>query len=147
MEFPWLQEMEDNSSMRSLVDDIRGEIRNAQKVRLRWRGMLSWMGLCLVILLVFDHFERPELFLPTMQSLVVVGLPVWLRWELRRHLWFWVTMTLIAALHVALIVLVPWTDRWTPAVVSAAIGSADVCVILAILVVGGRITGDRIDHR
>jgi hypothetical protein len=137
----------DNSSMWSLVDDIRREIRNAQKLRLSRWGLLSWMGLCLLILLLFDHLGRPELFLPTMESLVVVGLPIWLRWELSRHLWFWVTMTVIAALHVALIAFVPWTERWIPAIVAAAVGSADVCVILAIVVVGGRIMGGRSHQR
>jgi hypothetical protein len=39
--------------------------------------------------------------------------------------WFWITMTFLAALHPALIVFVPWTTKRIPAVVIAPFGIAD----------------------
>ena len=51
---------------------------------------------------------------------------------------FWVTMTVIAALHVLLILSVRWTTKWVPAVVSAGIGIADFYVMFAILSVVGK---------
>ena len=35
-------------------------------------------------------------------------------WNRRRHLWFWVTVTILAALHVLLILYVPWPGMDTP---------------------------------
>jgi hypothetical protein len=63
------------------------------------------------------------------------------KWKLRRHAWFWGTMALLAALHVPLILFVPWTTKWVPALAIAAIDSADFCVILAILSVVGKFMG------
>lgn len=38
-----------------------------------------------------------------------------LRWELRTRIWFWVTVSIIALLHLALIWFIPWPNtnyRW-----------------------------------
>jgi hypothetical protein len=53
--------------------------------------------------------------------------------EVKAALWFWITMTVIAALHVALIIFVPWTTKWAPAIVIIPIGIADLYAMLAIL--------------
>jgi len=44
-------------------------------------------------------------------------------------------MAVIAALHVPLILFVPWTTRWVPALAIAVIDSVDFCLILWILAV------------
>lgn len=49
-------------------------------------------------------------------------------------------MTVIAALHVPLILFVPWTTKWIPAIVIIAIGPADLYAMLAILSVVGKLT-------
>jgi hypothetical protein len=41
--------------------------------------------------------------------------------------------TILAALHIPLILFVPWTTRWIPALAIAAIDSADLIVIITIL--------------
>jgi hypothetical protein len=38
------------------------------------------------------------------------------RWELKGHPWFWITIVALLALHVPLIILVAWTSSWIPAV-------------------------------
>jgi len=71
-----------------------------------------------------------------------------LKWRLRRHAWFWITMTVIVALHVPLILFVPWGTRWVPALAIAAIDSLDFCLILWILAVVGKfIEGPRTSER
>jgi hypothetical protein len=47
-------------------------------------------------------------------------------------------MTIVAALHVPLMLFVPWTSKWVPALAIAAIDSADLIVMLAILSVVGK---------
>jgi len=52
------------------------------------------------------------------------------RWELRSCPWFWITIVALLALHSPLILLVPWTSRWIPAVGILPIGLLDLAVIL-----------------
>jgi len=47
-------------------------------------------------------------------------------------------MAVLAALHIPLILFVPWTTKWVPALAIAAIGSADVTMMLAMVAVIGR---------
>jgi hypothetical protein len=56
--------------------------------------------------------------------------------------WFWITMTFLAALHPALIVFVPWTTKRIPAVVIAPFGIADLYAMLSILSVVGKFVGE-----
>jgi len=79
--------------------------------------------------------------LPLLNSIGMLGFMVVVKWKLRRHAWFWVTMMIAAALHVPLILFIPWTTKWVLALAIAAIDSADFCVILAILSVVGKFMG------
>jgi hypothetical protein len=118
--------------------DFKNEIRAAKKIRLPW-----WVQLCLLIgsglsAALFDHFGRLDLVLPVLNSIVVLGFLVALKWKLRRFVWFWITVTIVAALHVPLILVIPWTTKWVPALAIAVIDTADFCVLLAILSVIGK---------
>jgi NADH:ubiquinone oxidoreductase subunit 3 (subunit A) len=68
----------------------------------------------------------------------MLGVATVVKWKLRRHAWFWITMIVIVTLHVAVIFLVPWTTKWVPALVIIPIGTADVYAMLAILSVNGK---------
>jgi hypothetical protein len=118
--------------------DIKNDIRAAKKIWLPW-----WAVLCVMIggglgCWLFDHLGRFDLALPTMNGVAVFGFAIAVKRELSRRAWFWITMAVIAALHVPLILFVPWTTRWVPALAIAAIDSADFCVILTILSVVGK---------
>jgi hypothetical protein len=52
------------------------------------------------------------------------------RWELRSRPWFWIAVAVLLALHLPLILLVPWTSRWIPAVGILPIGILDLAIIL-----------------
>lgn len=121
-----------------LAKDFKNDIKAAKKIRLPW-----WVLLCLgigsvPIYWLFDHFGRFNLALPALNSILVVGFAVAVKWNLRRHAWFWGTMAILAALHVPLVLFVPWTSKWVPAIAIAAIDSGDLIVMLAILAVVGR---------
>jgi hypothetical protein len=71
--------------------------------------------------------------LPTLNSIAVLGFMIVLKRKLWPHAWFWISMAVLAALHVPLVLFVPWTTRWVPALTIAAIDSADFCVLLWVL--------------
>jgi hypothetical protein len=41
---------------------------------------------------------------------IAIIIALWFRWELRRRVWFWILVSLIVALHLALILLIPWPN-------------------------------------
>ena len=74
--------------------------------------------------------------------MAVLGFMLVLKRKLWRHPWFWGTMAVIVVLHVPLILFVPWTTRWVPALVIAVVDSLDFCLILWILAVVGKFMGE-----
>lgn len=95
-----------------LTHDVKNDIKAARKIRLPW-----WAVLCLIIggvpiCWLFDHFGTLDTALPTLMSIAVLALAIAVKWKLRRRAWFWITMAILAALHVLLILFVPWTSKW-----------------------------------
>jgi len=108
-------------------------IREGGQVRLTWKGILAVMGGTLPIALLFVYFGRFDLARPTLLSIIVIIVALAMKWELRRRTWFWVTMAVVAILHVLLIVAVPWTTRWIPAVVATPVLALDLAAILVVV--------------
>ncbi len=116
-----------------LTKDIKEDIKAARQIRLPW-WLLLGLGIgSLPMYWLFDHFGRFGLALPAVDSILVVAFTIAVKWKLRRKAWFWGTMAILALLHVLLILCVPWPTKWVPALAIAAVGSADVIVMLAIL--------------
>ncbi len=84
-------------------------------MRLPWWGVLFVIIATFLIGLLFDHFGKFALARPTLVSVAIIIITVAMRWKLKGRVWFWVTMAFLAALHVPLILLIPWTANWVPA--------------------------------
>lgn len=112
-----------------------GKVVMAQdkQIRLPWWGILCVIFGTVLLALLFVHFGRFDLARPTLISVAMIVLAIVMRWKLRRHVWFWITMAFLAALHLPLILFVPWTTRWIPAFVIAPVGIVDLYVMLWIL--------------
>jgi hypothetical protein len=104
-----------------------------KKMRLPWWGVLCVIFCTIPLVFLFDHFGKFDLARPSLISVAMVSIAIAMRWKLRRHVWFWITMTFLAALHVPLILFVPWTTKWVPAFVIAPFGIADLYAMLWIL--------------
>jgi hypothetical protein len=118
--------------------------REDKEMRLSWRGgLFVALGTALLAFL-FLSIGRFELARPAMVSVAMVGLAITMRWKLRKHVWFWITMTILAALHVPLILFVPWTTRWIPAILIAPIGIADLYAMLWVISVVAKSKGEPI---
>lgn len=66
-------------------------------------------------------------------SAMAILISMKVRWELRKYLWFWLTMAFIVAAHFPLVLLVPWTSQWVPAAGLLPIMVADIAAIFGIL--------------
>jgi hypothetical protein len=125
----------------SLANDVKSDIKSAKKLCLPWWGVLCIIIGALPIYWLFDHFGRLNIALPILNVIAVLAFMLALKRKLWPHAWFWITMTVIAALHVPLILFIPWGTRWVPALAIAAIDSVDFCLILWILSVVGKLMG------
>jgi len=67
-----------------------------------------------------------------------------MRWKLKGRVWFWVTVAFLAALHVPLILLIPWNTKWIPVLVIIPIGIADLYAMLWVVSVVARYMGESI---
>ena len=122
----------------SLGVDLKNDIDAAKRMRLPWWVLLSGVIVAAFSAALFDRFGKLYLVLPVLNSIAVLGFLVALKWRLRTRVWFWIMMIIMAALHVPLILFIPWTTKWVPALAIAAIDSADFCVILAVLSIAGK---------
>ena len=116
--------------------------------RLGWKGGLAIFVAALLISSLYAHFGRPDLARPTLYSAVLIGITIRIKWEWRRRVWFWVTIAAIVAVHVAAILLIPWSTQWVPVVFVIPVGLADCYVMVRILsVVGKLVEGPKLVDR
>ena len=123
----------------SLIDDIRIDIAAAKKLRLPPGGILGVIVGSVPIYWLFDHFGKLNMALPVLNFIAVFGFLVALKWRFRRRIWFWALFAVLAALHVELILFIPWTTRWVPVLAIAVMDSADFCLIVWIFAAVGRL--------
>jgi len=120
-----------------------GKVLTAEDRKMR---LPLWAGLCIMVaaallMFLFAHFGKSALARPTLYSAAMIGIAIAMRWKLRRQVWFWSTMAVIVALHVPLILYVPWTNRWVPAFMIVPLALADLYAMLAIVGVVGKMRG------
>jgi hypothetical protein len=75
--------------------------------------------------------------------MLVLGLVIFavkLRWNLRRHAWFWVTIALILALHIPVLLFVRWPQTNIPTIAFAMpFGIADFLLISGAIILAERV--------
>src|ERR1043166_6501931 len=114
------------------------DIKAAKKIRLPWWGVLCGIIGSTLGAWLFDHLGRLDLAIPVLLSIAVLAFSIAVKWQLRQRVWFWITMTVIATLHVLLILSVSWPTEWVPALVITPIITVDFYAILWILSVVGK---------
>jgi len=125
------------------MNELKREIQEAKKLRrLSWRTQLLMIVIGIpTFYLYLIYGGRIEPVWPSMLTVIVLGIVIRFKWKLRRQTWFWVTMAVIAVLHVLWILFVPWTTKWIPVFVYIGIATADFVLILWILIVVGKFVG------
>jgi hypothetical protein len=98
-------------------------------------GRADWKGTIIGALLspvffFFVYLGNAEIGFTVSIVLGMVILAIKLRWKLRRHAWFWVTIALILALHIPFLFIVRWPQTNIPTIAfSLPLGIADFLLI------------------
>lgn len=83
------------------------------------------------VLLLFIYLGKADMGLAAVIALGMIIFAVKIRWNLRKHVWFWATIVFILALHVPLVFIVRWPQGNVPIIFySMPIGIADFLIIL-----------------
>ena len=122
-----------------IVDDIKRDVAAAKRVRIPVWAYLPLIVAAFLVSWMFDHFGKLSEALPAINVVGMLGFVVVLKRKLMGRAWFWITMIIVAALHVLLVLFIPWTTKWVPALAIAVIDSLDVCAILGTIAVVGRL--------
>ncbi len=104
----------------------------AQKKPTDYTGLII-VVLLLPVYLAFYFLGQEELGRSVSLVLGMVLLAIRVRWDLRKHLWFWAIIVLVLLLHVPLVFRFRWPDGfhgWLPAYAMLPIGLADLLIIL-----------------
>lgn len=120
-------------SMRQVFKGVKSDIKEAKKIWLPWPAVLLLFVLAALLRGLLKDNGLLYLYLPIWNCAAVFGFLFYLKWRLRGHVWFWITMTAVVALHVLLISFVPSTNKWVPALVIAGVDSLDLCLVFWIL--------------
>jgi hypothetical protein len=120
-------------SVRRISKVVKNDIKEAKKIWLPWPAILCLFVLAFLLRGMLKDSGLLYLYRPIWNGAAVFGFLFLLKWRLRRHVWFWATMAAVVALHVLLILFIPWTNKWVPALVTAGVDSLDLCLVFWIL--------------
>jgi hypothetical protein len=77
------------------------------------KGLTDYAGLkigaiLLPMLLLFAYFGKEDMGLAAVIVLGVMAVAIKIRWNLRKHVWFWAIIAFVLALHVPLFFVIRW---------------------------------------
>jgi hypothetical protein len=64
---------------------------------------------------------------------------IWMRWDLRNRVWFWMTIAVLALLHIPAVILIPWNNTNYPGVVLLPGALVDLSLVYVSVVLVERI--------
>jgi len=104
----------------------------AEKIHFVWWANLSIFVCTFSLLLLFDHLGRPDTAMPIVDSIFVLGVLIRLNWKLRRQRWFWITLAILVAVHVLLVIFLPWDERFSKRGPNTGIITLDSCAVFVV---------------
>jgi len=103
-----------------------------KKKRADYTGVIIG-AILLPVLVFFIHLGKQDMGESVCIVLGMIMLAIRIRWDLRKHLWFWGIIVSLLVLHIPLFILVRWPQGWTPAIGMLPIGVADCLIIVGVV--------------
>jgi hypothetical protein len=94
-----------------------------------WTGTKIGFGL-LPVFFLFVYFGKADMGFTVGLVVGITMIAIYLRWKLRKHVWFWATIAFILLLHIPLFFVVRWPDTNIPTIAySMPLGITDFLLI------------------
>jgi hypothetical protein len=61
-------------------------------------------------------------------SAMIILMAIRMFWDLRKRVWFWITITIITLLHILLVFFIPWPFKEVPYVALMPVGLLDLAI-------------------
>jgi hypothetical protein len=87
------------------------------------------LAIALPFFFLFASFGEPAKGRAAAISVGMIVAVIWMRWDLRKRLWLWITIAIWVLLHVPLVLLVPWSNTNYPGVVLLPQALLDLAVV------------------
>lgn len=101
---------------------------------------LKIVGILAPVFFVFAYFDKPDIGLSVCIVLGMTLLAIRLRWELRKHVWFWIVIAIVFLLHIPLFLILHWPQGKTPTIAyTMPLGIVDFAVILGAVGIAERV--------
>jgi uncharacterized membrane protein YfcA len=89
------------------------------------------IGLILLpVLVLFFYMGKPDMGLSVFIVMGATMFAIRIRWDLRKHIWFWAVIVTILALHVPLFFIVRWPSGRVPPLALLPIAVADCLIVV-----------------
>lgn len=131
----------------SMISDVKRDIQSVRKIHVSQRAILFIIFGSVIVTAIFRSLGQPRLSLPLMNFAGVVTFVLIVKWNLRRRVWFWLTMVALVVAHLVVIPLIPWTSKWVPAFMIAILDTVALMAILAVVSVVGNVCDRLESHR
>lgn len=112
----------------------------------KWQGAVV-AAAALAVFLIFANFGLEGAGRIAAVSVASIGGAMRIAWPLRNRLWFWVAMTCVVAIHVAIVALHPWSNERYPASMLIPVMVADIIAILCLLALLAKLLRGSSPHR
>jgi glucose-6-phosphate-specific signal transduction histidine kinase len=100
-----------------------------EKTSPNYLGVIT-AAIVLPIALIVYHFSTADMAVSTFLCLGAVVFAAAIRWRLRKFVWFWVVLLIVAALHIPLIMETHLPVHWVHGVVLFPVFIADLLIVL-----------------
>jgi hypothetical protein len=112
----------------------------------RFFTSLVFLAIAAPVVLLLHYLGQPTLERPAAVAVIVMAVALKIYWYLHRRWWFWLAMAVIGALHVPIILLVPWPTGWVPAPIMIPFAVLDLIVVFALISLIEKLDGET-SHR
>ena len=119
--------------------EISNDYKAARRMRIPWWGILCIIAGSAFGGWLLSRLGRLNLAVPTFLCITTHAYAIAVKWKLKRFVWFWVAIGISVAVHVPLILFVPWTSKWIPAPLLVPFMAADWCAIIVLISIVGQV--------
>jgi len=82
-----------------------------------------------VLYFAFEYIVGPAKARVASICAAMIVTSIWMRWDLRRRLWFWMTIGMLVLVHISIVMLLPWTNKNYPGIVLLPGALLDLAII------------------